>query len=172
MLCKRLTIPLTERGCCWPALRALIWAVRRSVGPACWIITCTAGYSCRVRKHEGTRSSLCFPRAEKRKYWSLRRIRLLPDVRGQKQWARRPLLSLFSPWGPWNALGGFVGISPAVPLHSLMHFMPHPPSTLPTRTNSKLFRSQARKRLIYLLSPTSSANFIHHTPQNPQSHQS
>jgi hypothetical protein len=59
------------------------WAFcRPGAGWACWVITCTAGRSRRVRKHEGDKSSLCFPRAEERKYWSLRRVRLLLDTRG------------------------------------------------------------------------------------------
>ena len=85
MLCKRLTIRLTEDGAkeqawvllagssgfdlgCWAFCRpGAGWLDWKWSGLA-WVITCTAGHSRRVRKHEGNKRSLCFPRAEERKY--------------------------------------------------------------------------------------------------------
>ena len=135
MLCKRLTIPLTEdraKEQAWVLLAGSsgfdlgCWAFcRPGAGGLVWVITCTAGHSRRVRKHEGDKR-VCVFRGQKS--GSIAYVCSLTLEGRSNGRGARCFHSPFSLWGPWNALGGFVGItrcsgrlafSPAVPLHSL-----------------------------------------------------
>lgn len=136
MLCKRLTIPLTEDGAkeqAWVLLAGSsgfdlgVLSARCRVG--FWVITCTAGHSRRMRKHEGDKR-VCVFRGQKSGSIGLCGAYVCsPTLEGRSNGrGARCFHSSFSLWGLWNALGGFVGItrcsgrlafSPVAPLHSL-----------------------------------------------------
>lgn len=107
------------------------------------------GHSRRVRKYEGTRV-VCVFRGQKSGSIGLCGAYVCsPTLEGRSTGRGARCFHSFLR-GAWNALGGFVGISLAVPLHSLMHFMPHP-SIHATNTNKLQTLPVASQKKTYLL---------------------